>query len=368
MFSVGTFDFFQLLLQLVLLVLQGFQLAQGLFLLVGGLLLPPRQQLHVDAEEAAAVELLVALLIAVNVAVALLGEEVVEGDEDARVGGAHQVVVGAGAEGAHGGRKVHIGIDERRHRAAALAHRMEQYLVVFLVVAAGEELHQLVVVALDADPLVGPHQAVAVGEMLLVEVEDEVARLAVQVAVHRYLAEEVARLGYLQYQAPQAVPQVVEAVEALAEVVAGLVGGLNKSAAKLHGVRQILVDEQLAELVLVRRGRNDGAVLAAHHVAAVDEAVGADNFLVLGAPHKELLAAVGVVEGVVHVDVHLLARAAAVGGEAQLAQTPDLAHDVGREVGRGDIYLLVAVVALAQKMLLLQLFLYQLPVNGRCYV
>ena len=100
----------------------------------------------------------------------------------------------------------------------------------------------------------------------------------------------------------------------------------------------------------------------------MDKAVGADNLLVLGAPHKELLAAVGVVEGVVHVDVHLLAAAAAVGGEAQLAQAAYLPHNVGRKVGRCDVDLLVAIVALAKEMFLFQLLLDELPVNGRCYV
>ena len=360
-------DFPQFLLHLALLLLQFLEfLHHGAFLAAD--LLPPGEQLHVDAEEAATVEPEVALLVTVEIALAFVVEEVAEGDEDAGVGGAGEVVVGAGAERAHGGREVHVGVEEWRYGAATGTDGMEEYLVVFLVVATLKDADELVVVGLDGDGLVGPHQAVAVGEVLAIEIEYEVASFAVEVAIHGNLAEEIACLGDFEDEASEAVPEVIEAVEALAEVVAGLVGGLDEGAAEFDGIGQVVVDELFAELVLVGGGSDNGAIVAAHHVAAVDETVGTDNLLVLGAPHKELLAAVGVFEGVVHIDVHLLARAAAVDGEAELAQTPDLPHDIGREVGGGDVYLLVATIAHAKEMFLLQFLLDELAVDGRCYV
>ena len=204
--------------------------------------------------------------------------------------------------------------------------------------------------------------------MLLVEVEYHVACLGVDVAVHGYLAEKIAGFRHLECQHSEAVPQVVEAVEAFVQVVARLVGGLHKGAPQLDGVGQVVVDKPFAKLVLLSRRGDYAAVLATQHVGAVNETVGSHNLLILGAPHEQLFAAVGVVHEVVLVDIDFLARAAPLCGETQFAQTAYFAHDVGRQVRRGDINLLVPAVGLAQEVLLLQLFLNQFPVNGRCYV
>ena len=160
-------------------------------------------------------------------------------------------------------------------------------------------------------------------------------------------------------------PNIMREIGRLRELSFTLEGGLHEGATQLQRVGQYVVDEMVAVLEQFRRGGGYRAVVAGEHVAAVVVAVAADDFLVLGVPHEELLAAVGVGQGVVFVYVDLLASAAAVGGEAQLAQASYLAHDVGREVRRGDVNLLLAAVGLAQEMLLFQFFFDELAVNGR---
>lgn len=79
-----------------------------------------------------------------------------------------------------------------------------------------------------------------------------------------------------------------------------------------------------------------------HGVFAVYIAITARDLLVFGIPNEQLL--VRHLAGIVLVDIHFLARAAARRPERKLAQPPDLEHHIGRVVVVDDIDLVVAVI------------------------
>ena len=70
--------------------------------------------------------------------------------------------------------------------------------------------------------------------------------------------------------------------------------------------------------------------------------IAADDLFLVGIPYDELL--VAVLAGVELIDVHLLACAAACLAEGDLAQTTDLAHDIGCLMGGHHVDLVVALV------------------------
>ena len=224
---------------------------------------------------------------------------------------------------------------------------------------------QLVVVGLNRQRLVGPYQAILVRKMLLVEIENHILGLAVHLRIHRNLAEVIVRLGNLDGYRRKAVPQVVERVHTFAQVVARLILRLHERAPKFKCIGQIFLHELVGIMEQFGRGRVDRTIYRTEHIAAVDEAIATHNSLVLSIPHKELLKAIRLRQGVELVDVDLFASAAALNGKRHLAQASNLAHNVGRQMCCSDIDILAAIVGVAKKILVRQFGLYQLARHRR---
>lgn len=288
--------------------------------------------------------------------------ELVDTDEDASLLYGPELVVDGGAEDEHGGREVHIGVDEGRYVAAALAHLGVEDAVVELEVVLYEELAELRGVVLKEEGMVGADEVAAVAEVLVEEVEDHVARKAVVGGVHGHLAEEV--LGIVEHdgEGGEAVEEVVEGEEALGIGTRGLVLDSNEGAAQLEGAGQVVVDEALGEVEHVGGGEDGLSLGIELHVGTVDVAVAADDLLGIGVPDDELL--VGYLHRIVLVDVDTQPCAATSGAEGGLAQTPYLLHYVGSVVGIDDVEVVAATVGVAQAALLGELGLEELFADG----
>ena len=151
-------------------------------------------------------------VVGFDVAFAFFGYDVAEVDEDAGFVGVAEFGVHGSAEGAHGGREVHVGVDHGRDGGTETADVANENLVVFFVVAAVEETVEFVKVGLYVEGVVGPNEAFGVGEVFLVEVEDEVFGTAVHLGIHGDFAKEVEGFGYFEGDGTEAVPEVVERV------------------------------------------------------------------------------------------------------------------------------------------------------------
>lgn len=104
----------------------------------------------------------------------LLLEDFGDDKEDAAFLHVAELVVDRSAEHAHRGRQAHVGVDQGRDVVAELAHLAVKDLIVGLEIGAGEELRHLLGVGLSGKFGDGPHQMVAVGEMLFQEIQDHV--------------------------------------------------------------------------------------------------------------------------------------------------------------------------------------------------
>ena len=95
------------------------------------------------------------------------------------------------------------------------------------------------------------------------------------------------------------------------------------------------------------RGSQDGLPLGIDlHVRTQDVAVPSQNLLSLGVPYDELL--VGILHGVILIQVQRHARTASCLTEGNLAQTANFTHHLGRILPGDDIYLVVALVGKTQ--------------------
>lgn len=176
------------------------------FLFGGDFLFPPRKFLDIDFEESSTVEEFVASFVGFEVALTFFGVKVAKSDEDAGFVDITEVVCHCGAKRSHGGREVHVCIDERWDGGAEIANAVDESLVVVFVVAAFEGAVKFVEVGFDLSGFERPHKAVAVGEVFLVEVEDEVFCLRIHLWIHGDFAEEVAGFGYFHSEAADAIP------------------------------------------------------------------------------------------------------------------------------------------------------------------
>ena len=125
--------------------------------------------------------------------------------------------------------------------------------------------------------------------------------------------------------------------------------GLDEGATEFDGVGEVVFDELVGVVEELRGRGGDGTVVLAQHVAAMDEAIAANNFFVFGTPDKELFETVGFGKSVELVDVAVFSCATTVEGVAQFAKAANFAHDVGRKVGSGDVDFFVAAIGFAEE-------------------
>ena len=345
-------------------VFEAFEDAEVFLFFGRAFLFPPRHFLHIDVEKVDAVEECVFCFVGFEIAGPFVRVEVAQGDEDARFVGFAKIVVGGGAEGAHGGGEAHIGIDHGRDRGAESADAAKEDLIVLFVVAAVEEFDQFVIVGRDFQRGEGADKSIAVREVFLIEIEHHVFGFGIHLGVHGYFAKEVAGFGDFESEDAQSVPEVVERIHAFAEVVAWLEVGLNESATEFDGIGEVFVDKFVGILKEFGGRGGEGAVVAHQDVAAMDEAIATDDGFVLRVPDEQLFEAVGFGEGVELVDVTSLAGTTAVESEADFAQASDFLHDVGRAVSCGDIDFLATVIGFAKEVFVLQLGFEESLVNS----
>ena len=300
------------------------------------------------------------LEIGLDVPFLLFLQDLVDRDQDAGLLHLAEFVVDGGAEDAHLGREVHVGVDQRRHVDAELAHLLVEHLIVVAEVIVVEQAREPRLVPLDPQGHDGRHQLVRIREMAVEEIEDQVARLGVVRIIHRDLAEEIAQLGVDDRQGAQPVPQVVEDEKTFRGGPCGLILEGDKRAAQLDGVGQDLVNELWREVEEVRGGENWFSLFVTTCVGTADKAITAQDLLILRAPDNQL--PIGAGHRIELVDIDRLAGSAPIEAEGDLAQAPDLAHDVGRVLCRDDIDLVARLVRASQTFLFRELCLEQVPV------
>ena len=118
-----------------------------------------------------------------------------------------------------------------------------QYAVVGLEVIGMEHLLHRPVRFRHLQRLNGAHQPVAIGEMLVQEMEYHVAALFIVARIHGNLPEQVFDFGIKHCQRPQAIPQVVEHIDGLYALPGTLILGAHETAAKLYGGGKKLFEE-----------------------------------------------------------------------------------------------------------------------------
>ena len=103
----------------------------------------------------------------VDVANALLIEDLIYGDEDASLFDVAETVVDGRSEHSHRGRETHVGVDQRRDIVATGSHLVVEDSVVGLEIVLREERGQLLAVGLDLQRVHGQYEAVVVGGVAL---------------------------------------------------------------------------------------------------------------------------------------------------------------------------------------------------------
>lgn len=298
----------------------------------------------------------------VDMAHALLVEDLIDGNEDARLLHLAKTVVDGRSEEFHRRREVHVGVDERRDIEAQVANLAVEDAVVLPEVGAREDLGQLLLGVLVAQRVDGHDEVVLVVEVLLEEIEDHVAADADVARIHGHLAKEVPDVGIDDRQRAETIPKVVEGEDALGVLAHVLVVERDKRSAQLHGVGHVLLEEAVGEVEHVAGGQLGLAVGIEPPVASEEIAVATDDLLRLGVPHDELL--VAVVRRVKLVYIYGLARTATCRAERYLAQPAYLPHHVGCVVGCHHIDIVVALVGRAEQLLRSKLAAQHLFADG----
>lgn len=298
--------------------------------------------------------------VGLDVPFLLLLQDLVDRDQDAGLLHLAKLVIDGGAEDAHLGREVHVGVDQWRHVDAELAHLLVEHPVIVAEIIVMEQAREPCLIPLDPQGHDGRDQLFRIREMVVQEIEDQVARLGVVRIIHGDLAEEIPQLGVDHRQGAQPVPQVVEDKEALRGGSCRLILEGDKRASQLDGIGQDLVDKLRREVEEVRGGEDRLPPLVAPHIGTADEPVAAQDLLLLGAPDDQL--PIGAGHRVELINIEGLARATAVKPERDLAEPPDLAHDVGRILRRDDVDLVARFVRASQTFLFRELCFQQVPV------
>ena len=284
--------------------------------------------------------------VAFDVALAFVLQYLVDGNEDAGLFDLAEVFVDGGAEHAHRGRKIHVGIDERRDVEAALAHRLVEHFVVGAEVVFHKEAAEFVFGHFGEDGMHSSDQSVAVAEVSFEEVQYHVARLSVEGGIHGHLPKEVFQAGDDDGERTQSVPKVVEGVEALSQIARTLVFEGDERAPEFDGLRKKVFDEVVGKLKHVARGQTWLPIVLEADVARGEETIASQDFFGIGIPDDELI--VGVLAGVELIEVERKSCASPGSAEGDFAQAPDFAHHVGGVVMGDDVNLVAGLVGLAQ--------------------
>ena len=87
--------------------------------------------------------------VGIDVADSLLCQYLIDSDEDARLLHAAELIVDGGAEDLHGGRKAHVGVDQRRDVESELPDLAVEQALVGLEILLGEDGGKIVGIGVD---------------------------------------------------------------------------------------------------------------------------------------------------------------------------------------------------------------------------
>ena len=207
-----------------------------------------------------------------------------------------------------------------------------------------------------------PHQSLGIGEIVVHEVEDEVAGAPLKMRVHGNLAEKVFDVRAGNDEGTEAVPKVVERKQSFAAAGLRLVVGLHKRPAELDGERQIIALKLLAKRKQVGGGEIHMAVGIGVGMTALDEAVASHELLLGGIPYNKLV--VAIFRRIIAVYVDRCARATTCCTESELAQAANFLHNIRTVVVIDQVQQVVAFVGAAQKALRAELLQQQFAGDG----
>ena len=151
----------------------------------------------------------------VDMSHALVLEDFIHGNKDARFLYISKSVVDGSAEELHRGAQSHIGIDKRRDVVSEIAYLAIENLVVLLERLLAEERLQLLRVGLYLKRVHGQDKIILVLEMFFQEIQDHVASLAYVRGIHGHLAKEILYVGLDDGECSKTVPQIIEGEERL---------------------------------------------------------------------------------------------------------------------------------------------------------
>ena len=164
--------------------------------------------------------------------------------------------------------------------------------------------------------------------------------------VYGDFSEIIEQSGILHYDGDEAIPEVVHRENGLRAELRALVLRGHEVAAELDGIRQVLIYELLREAELVGACEHRLSLAVQHGVGAEEEAVAADDGLVVRVPDDQLL--VGLFHLVVLVEVDFVARGAAGLAEGDFTKAADFGDDVGGVVPGNDVKLVMPLVGVFQ--------------------
>lgn len=270
-------------------------------------------------------------------------------------------VVDSRTEEFHGRAEAHVSVDEGRDIAVVGANQGIKNLVVFLERSAVENVLDFRGQGTGLKRVDGSDEVVLIFEIPGEESEDKVATFGIEVRIHRDLSEEVLYFGIHHSQGTESVPKVVESEQRAVSGFGGLIFGNDERASEFNCRGEVFPYEFFGEIEHVGRGDAWDSV-PDFNIFAEDEAIAAEDFVVLGVPDDQLLAR-GLHE-VELVDVAIFAGSTAGIPERPLPEPSDLAHGVGRIVGVYDINFIVGFVCVTQETFRRQFLKYKIPVNG----
>ena len=240
----------------------------------------------------------------------LLLKNLINGNEDTCLLHIAKTVVNRCSEELHGGRKVHVGIHQRRNIVAELTNLLIQDAVVSPEVLFTEQGFQFTLVSFNFQRFHRDNEVILVIKMLLQEIENHVASLSDIGGIHGHFSKEILDIGLDDSQSTQAVPKIIKCKEAFRTVDIGiLVGKRNKRASQLNGLRQIVTDKPFAEMEHVASSKDRLALVIKVNVCTQYITIAADNFLCLWIPDDKLF--IAIVTNIKLIQVKLLTRTSA---------------------------------------------------------
>ena len=178
-------------------------------------------------------------------ALLLLLQDFVDGDQQARLLHVAEAPIDGRAERPHLWREAHVGIDEWRNVQPPLTYLLIQDPIILPKAPMPKERLHSGLVHVHRQRMDRLHQPVRIREMTAEEVEDHVARLHVVARIHGHLAEEISQRRVDHRQRPQPVPQVVEDEDAARPWQRGLIVERDERSPQLHRVWQVFPNKAI---------------------------------------------------------------------------------------------------------------------------